>query len=131
MFANALLLAASLSLATPVSIDRFAAFPFGDPEPQQSEAQQLIHIMSLGRSAVACFASALREDVRYAEGISDKELPKLIEELTLVCVEPMGSMYYAYAKLYGEKEADRYFMGPFLDALPKEVLKLMKARAGP
>ena len=53
------------------------------------------------------------------------EVNDLIVESMPSCVEPVRSMIDAYDRLFGDGAGESFFMGPYLDALPAAVHKLV------
>ena len=47
------------------------------------------------------------------------------------CVAPVRAMIDAYDQYYGEGSGESFFMGPYLDLLPKLVMDAGKKAAAP
>jgi hypothetical protein len=74
----------------------------------------------LVRSATDCIIDAVIADPRYGNGQS-AELGDLIVDSMPTCVKPVRAMIDAYDQYYGEGSGEAFFMGPYLDVLPKAV----------
>ena len=83
---------------------------------QKSAVTQL-----LVRSATVCIVRAVVADPRYA-GKKPPEIGDLIVDSIPSCVAPVRAMIDAYDRYYGEGSGQAFFMGPYLDVLPKAVL---------
>ena len=78
------------------------------------------------RSATECIVRAVIADPRY--GASRRpQLGDLIVELMPSCVAPVRAMIDAYDRYYGEGTGEAFFMGPYLDVLPKAVTERAKS----
>jgi hypothetical protein len=82
--------------------------------PQKNAAMQ-----PLVRSATDCIAQAVAADPRFRK----KDLGDLIVDSIASCVGPVRTMIDAYDRYFGEGTGEAFFMGPYLDVLPKVVLK--------
>jgi hypothetical protein len=82
----------------------------------------------LVRSATECIVRAVVADPRYATkaavGLGD-----LIVGSMPSCIAPVRAMIDAYDRYYGEGTGEAFFMGPYLDALPKAVAAKAKNAA--
>jgi hypothetical protein len=74
----------------------------------------------LVRSATDCIIDAVIADPRYGNGQS-AELGDLIVDSMPTCVKPVRAMIDAYDQYYGEGSGEAFFIGPYLDVLPKAV----------
>jgi hypothetical protein len=72
------------------------------------------------RSATDCIVHAVAADPRY--GDKSTALGDLIVASMPVCVTPVRAMIDAYDRYYGEGTGESFFMGPYLDVLPKAVM---------
>jgi hypothetical protein len=75
----------------------------------------------LVRSATDCIVQAVIADPRY-DSSQSAELGDLIVDSMPVCVKPVRAMIDAYDHYYGEGSGEAFFMGPYLDVLPKAVI---------
>ena len=82
----------------------------------------------LVRSATECIVHAVVADPRY--GVRPAaELGDLIVASMPACVTPVRAMIDAYDHYYGEGTGEAFFMGPYLDVLPKVVVEAGKKAA--
>ena len=77
-------------------------------------------IQPLVRSATECIVHAVVADPRYAAN-PPTELGDLIVASMPSCVAPVRAMIDAYDRYYGAGAGQAFFMGPYLDVLPKVV----------
>jgi len=75
----------------------------------------------LVRSATQCLVQAVTGDPRY--GMRTAPLGDLIVDSMPSCVTPVRAMIDAYDRYYGEGSGEAFFMGPYLDILPKAVIE--------
>jgi hypothetical protein len=74
----------------------------------------------LVRSATDCIVHAIIADPRYGDNQS-AQLSELIVDSMPTCVKPVREMIDAYDRYYGDGSGEAFFMGPYLDVLPKAV----------
>ena len=75
------------------------------------------------RSATDCVARVVAADARFRRNDPASNLGDLIEQSMPKCVEPMRAMIDAFDLYFGEGTGERFFEGPYLDALPNSVVK--------
>jgi hypothetical protein len=104
-----------------------ATDPLTDPafETNPSAQQKVAATEQLVRSATECIVRAVIADPRYAK--PKTELGDLIVESMPGCVVPVRAMIDAYDRYYGEGTGEAFFMGPYLDVLPKAVTQRAKS----
>jgi hypothetical protein len=104
-----------------------ATDPLTDPavETNPSAQQKIAATEQLVRSATECIVRAVIADPRYAK--PKTELGDLIVESMPGCVAPVRAMIDAYDRYYGEGAGEAFFMGPYLDVLPKAVTQRAKS----
>lgn len=78
----------------------------------------------LVRSATNCIVHAVTADPRY--GSKQAALGDLIVASMPSCVAPVRAMIDAYDHYYGDGTGEAFFMGPYLDVLPKAVVESAK-----
>jgi hypothetical protein len=83
----------------------------------------------LVRSATDCIVHAVVADPRYGKAAA--QLGDLIVASMPACVAPVRAMIDAYDQYYGEGSGESFFMGPYLDLLPKLVMDAGKKAAAP
>jgi hypothetical protein len=77
----------------------------------------------LVRSATDCIVRAVAADPRYGSGKPPARLGDLIVDSMPSCVKPVRAMIDAYDRYYGDGTGEAFFMGPYLDVLPKAVVE--------
>jgi hypothetical protein len=75
----------------------------------------------LVRTATDCIVHAVMSDPRFADE-PHAAVGDLIVESIRSCRTPVRAMIDAYDRYYGEGSGEAFFMGPYLDVLPKAVL---------
>ena len=94
------------------------------PREKSAATQPLV------RSATDCIAHAVFADPRY-HGNDSAGLGNLIVDSMPSCVAPVRAMIDAYDQYYGDGSGEAFFMGPYLDVLPKLVVEAGKKAAAP
>jgi hypothetical protein len=94
------------------------------PREKSAATQPLV------RSATDCIVHAVFANPRYSAN-STAELGDLIVESMPSCVTPVRAMIDAYDQYYGDGSGEAFFMGPYLDVLPKLVVEAGKKAAAP
>jgi hypothetical protein len=94
------------------------------PREKNAATQPLV------RSATDCITHAVFANPRYKTDGS-AQLGELIVESMPSCVAPVRAMIEAYDQYYGDGSGDSFFMGPYLDLLPKLVIEAGKKAAAP
>ena len=86
----------------------------------------------LVRSATDCIVRAVVADPRYGSKPAAEfgsELGDLIVASMPSCATPVRAMIDAYDRYYGDGTGEAFFMGPYLDVLPKVVVEAGKKAA--
>jgi hypothetical protein len=91
----------------------------GDPG-HLSMQEKMAATEPLVRSATDCIVHAVMADPRYGDDQS-AQLSELIVDSMPTCVKPVRAMIDAYDRYYGDGSGEAFFMGPYLDVLPKAV----------
>jgi hypothetical protein len=91
----------------------------GDPA-HLSMQEKMAATEPLVRSATDCIVHAVIADPRYGDNQSS-QLSELIVDSMPTCVKPVRAMIDAYDRYYGDGTGEAFFMGPYLDVLPKAV----------
>ena len=99
-----------------------ATDPRSDPpaEASLSALQKRAATEPLVRSATECIVRAVVADPRYGTKPASA-LGDLIVDSMSTCLTPVRAMIDAYDRYYGEGSGEAFFMGPYLDVLPKAV----------
>jgi hypothetical protein len=109
-----------------------ATGPLDDPmgldhlSPRQKDAAT----DTLVKSATDCIVHAVFANPRYS-ATGTAELGDLIVASMPSCATPVRAMIDGYDQYYGEGSGEAFFMGPYLDALPKFVVEAGKKAAAP
>jgi hypothetical protein len=109
-----------------------ATGPLDDPMglAHLSPREKSAATQTLVRSATDCIVRAVFADPHYSASDSSK-LGDLIVASMPSCVTPVRAMIDGYDQYYGEGSGEAFFMGPYLDALPKVVVEAAKKAAAP
>ncbi len=121
LFGTALLVA----VATEPLNDGNGAVPLSTQQKSAATAP-------LVRSATDCIVRAVVADPRYGSKPAAEfgsELGDLIVASMPSCATPVRAMIDAYDRYYGDGTGEAFFMGPYLDVLPKVVVEAGKKAA--
>ncbi len=104
-----------------------AAAPATDPATnlQLSIPQKNAATQAYVRSATDCVARAVAADPRFRRADPASNIADLIEQTIPKCIAPMRAMIDAFDLYFGGGMGERFFEGPYLDALPNTVVKLI------
>jgi len=103
-----------------------AAAPMDPTANRQLSVQQKNAVtQAYVRSATDCVARVVAADARFRRNDPASNLRDLIEQSMPKCIEPMRAMIDAFDLYFGEGTGERFFEGPYLDALPNSVVKLI------
>src|SRR5580704_17678166 len=110
------------SLFGTVLIVAVATGPFdaSSGPPTLSAQQKMAATAPLVRSATECIVRAVAADPRYGAEPTAK-LGDLIVASMPSCITPVRAMIDAYDRSFGQGSGEAFFMGPYLDVLPKAV----------
>lgn len=95
------------------------SFDASSGPPMQTAQQKMAATAPLVRSATECIVRAVVADSRY--GADPAKLGDLIVASMPSCVTPVRAMIDAYDRYFGQGTGEAFFMGPYLDVLPKAV----------
>ena len=101
-----------------------ATSPLTGPEASEANLtlqQKAAAAEPLVRSATDCIVRAVMSDPRFGAE-PHAAVGDLIVESIRSCRTPVRAMIDAYDRYYGEGSGEAFFMGPYLDVLPKAVL---------
>lgn len=93
---------------------------------QLSLQEKMAATEPLVRSATDCIVRAVGADPRYGNG-NNSSLGDIIVDSMPACVTPVRAMIDAYDRFYGDGSGEAFFMGPYLDVLPKAVTERAKS----
>jgi hypothetical protein len=107
-----------------------ATAPSGDPsvETTLSAQEKMAATEPLVRSATECIVRTVVADPRYGTKPA-VNLGDLIVDSMPTCLTPVRAMIDAYDRYYGDGSGEAFFMGPYLDVLPKAVIAGAKKTA--
>lgn len=116
-----------LTLVMTVATDPFQMSPasLGAPGAPLSAGQKAAALRPLVRSATDCVVRTVSADPRLADLITAGNVTELIVNSMATCQEPMRHMIDEHDRLFGPGSGEAFFMGPYLDALPFTVFKLV------
>jgi hypothetical protein len=72
----------------------------------------------LVRSATQCIVHAVTTSPQYR---ANAQIGDLIVDSMPACLSPVRAMIDAYDRYYGDGAGEAFFMGPYLDVLPRAV----------
>ena len=119
LFGTAMVIAVATGpLNDPMGLDHLS------PHAKSAATQTLM------KSATDCIVHAVFANPHYSEN-GTAELGDLIVASMPSCVTPVRAMIDGYDQYYGDGSGEAFFMGPYLDALPKLVIEAGKKAAAP
>jgi hypothetical protein len=113
------------ALIVPTAIDQGAFSALPERGAPLSSQQKRAVIAPLIFTATECIARTVSADPRFPTTANPAEVNDLIVDSMPSCIGPVRSMIDAYDRLFGDGEGENFFMGPYLDALPAAVHKLV------
>jgi hypothetical protein len=105
----------TMALTLAVATGPEAMTPLAPMSAQQKSAA----MRPLVRFATECIANSVADDPRLTGGRAN--LGDLIVDSMPSCVEPVRNMIDAYDRYYGAGSGEAFFLGPYLDILPRAV----------
>jgi hypothetical protein len=109
-------------LAAVALVVTVATGPATDPAAPAlplSAQQKSVAMQPLVRSATECIAHTVADDPRFAAPRAN--LGDLIVDSVPSCMSTVRAMIDAYDRFYGSGSGEAFFMGPYLDILPRAV----------
>ena len=104
-----------------------ATGPVGDQFGPSTAARRGDMLREVVRAATECVVSAVAADPRTKEGDPDAIIGELIVDSIPACAGKMREMIEAYDASFGPGSGEAFFMGPYLDVLPRAAAKRLKA----
>ena len=93
---------------------------------QMSVQQKNAVIQPLLHSATDCIARTVSSDPKFQVNLPPGDINELIVSAMETCLEQMRAMIDAHDRLFGEGTGEAFFMGPYLEILPKAVIRQVK-----
>jgi hypothetical protein len=93
---------------------------------QMSPQQKSAVIQPLMRSATDCIVRAVSTNPKFQAGMDPVAINDLIVSSMEYCVDSMRAMIETHDRLFGEGTGEAFFMGPYLEILPKAVSRQVK-----
>jgi hypothetical protein len=119
MFINTL---AGLSLLIHVSIGPGALAPDADDSYVRMSLREKSAILDpLIHTATDCVAQAVLRDPRLGKA----QVTDLIVDSFKNCTAPVREMIDAHDRYFGPGSGEQFFMGPYLDTLPANVVEIV------
>src|ERR1700691_372871 len=106
------------ALLVAVAADRFHD---ATGDTNRSMKEKAAATEPLVRSATQCIVRAVTASPHY-RGRVDAKIGDLIVDSMPTCVTPVRALIDAYDRYYGDGAGEAFFMGPYLDVLPKAVV---------
>lgn len=116
-----------LSLVLNTAVEPYQ--PQLEPEAarmQMSLQQKNAVIQPLMRSATDCIVRAVSANPAFRAGMPPAEINELIVSSMDPCGDRMRAMIEAHDRLFGDGSGEAFFMGPYLEVLPKAVTRQVK-----
>jgi hypothetical protein len=93
---------------------------------QMSPQQKTAAIQPLLRSATDCVVRSVASDPKFRISLPPSEINELIVSSMETCVEQMRAIIDAHDRLFGLGTGEAFFMGPYLEILPRAVTRQVK-----
>ncbi len=114
------------SLLVPVAAESGVDRPQpGFAQPHMSTMQKRAAIKPLEDTANACIARQVSADPRYRVLAHAGDVNDLIVDSVPSCVDAVRAMIEAHDRVYGEGAGERVFRGPYLNAQPGAIERLV------
>jgi len=116
-----------LSLVLNAGLEPYQPPLEGDAARLQLSLQQKNAIIQpLMRSATDCIVRAVTADAKFQSAMPTAAINELIVSAMEGCVEPMRAMIDTHDRLFGAGSGEAFFMGPYLEVLPRAVTRQVK-----
>jgi hypothetical protein len=93
---------------------------------QMSVQQKNAVIQPLLHSATDCIVRTVASDPKFQVNLPPGDINELIVSAMETCLEQMRAMIDAHDRLFGEGTGEAFFMGPYLEILPRAVTRQVK-----
>jgi len=114
-----MLLATFTGIAMVISVATTPDIDPGAPTALSTQ-QKNAAVQSLVRSATDCITQTVTADPRFH---TQTDLGDLIVDSMPACLGPVRAMIDAYDRYFGQGSGEAFFMGPYLEVLPKAVTR--------
>jgi hypothetical protein len=117
----------SLSLVLNTAVEPYQ--PQLEPDAariQMSLQQKQAVIQPLTHSATECVVQAVAGNPAFRISMRSSEINELIVASMEICGDKMRAMIEGYDRLFGEGTGEAFFMGPYLEILPRAVTRQVK-----
>jgi hypothetical protein len=101
-----------------------------DGASHMSVQQKSAAMRPLVRSTTECIARSVSADSRFDQNKVATVLGELIVDAVPTCITEVRAMIDAFDHYFGDGSGEKFFMGPYLNALPSAVTKAIE-RAAP
>jgi hypothetical protein len=116
-----------LSLVVNAAVEPYLPPLEGHAERYQlTPHQKNALVQPLIRSATDCVVHAVTGDPKFQAAMPANQINNLIVASMDTCLQPMRAMIDAYDRLFGAGAGEAFFMGPYLEVLPRAVTRQVK-----
>jgi hypothetical protein len=92
-----------------------------------SVQQKNAALQPLMRQATDCIVRAVSGDPQFKSDMEAAAINELIVSSMGACLEPMHAMIDAYDRMFGDGAGQAFFMGPYLEVLPRAVVRQVRS----
>jgi hypothetical protein len=122
--------ALGVSLAVTVALEpRDAGQPEAGNPAALSLQQKRAVIRRLVNSANECIANTVTANPGYREAVKGGNVNDIIVDSVPPCLVPVRLMIDGYDRLFGGGAGETFFVGPYLDALPAAINRIVQGAA--
>jgi hypothetical protein len=97
------------------------------PRHEMSAQQKNAALQPLMRLATDCIVRAVSGDPQFKADMEPAAINELIVASMAACLEPMHAMIEGYDRLFGDGAGQAFFMGPYLEVLPRAVVRQVRS----
>ena len=116
-----------LSLLLNTAVETYQPQPGPEDARLQMSVQQINAVIQpLLYSATDCVARTVASDPKFQVNLPPGDINELIVSAMETCLEQMRAMIDAHDRLFGEGTGEAFFMGPYLEILPKAVTRRVR-----
>lgn len=118
---------AATSLIVAVAIDSTIEMPRASSQAQVSLAQKNVAVKPFVSTATECIIRSVSADPRFADFVKAGNVNELIVDSMSGCGDAMRAMIDGYDRYFGPGMGEKFFLGPYLDVLPRAVNDVVRA----